>query len=656
LIIILSACNAQTLNSSQTFGLFATKGEPLELLQLETKGTAEGPYTEIQYTFLYRNPNNNTIQTKFMFPTTENAVFHKFEATIQNQTLAAKIINTPANDTQNPQASHNSEDSLSIPADQTVQIIFSMIQPLKTYFDLFYELTIPAFLNSSHPSLQHWNVQIEVRSIDREISIFHNPTHDLTPEHSFYHLGSRIFWNATIPPNQDFTVYFGPSENESPQVILAAHPQDPNDQVLLLNSIPDRDYGNLNTRFIQETLQNKTSNGLLRIKDIVLKDYMWEYGKACLFVIDRGDSMKGSKIESLKSKLKTLISDFAPYCYDYDILSFGRTFELYGDRYDSDTHNINMTIEWIDNLEADMGESDLLKTLQYIRSWGYKFWYKYRGGGTGIILTGEDISNSLEVIQAMRQFSAIVTIGNDTSKDIIKSLTNTDGTQIKIVLENENLEDKILDLLEASYTRLKYYFGLSLTCWDSEYGLVYKLENDPNHDDFLRKWVYLPNKTEIVFCDGKIEIVRIDFSSYGHRHEINTSQFKKTENTDIWHKIAYDSKIKELLQENSNTTQEKIMNLSLHYQISSPFTSLVLQISGEAIYSSDFFDLSNFNKQPSQPPVNIVNIDQKDTIIPKNDVPDVPIEYGVKYYAHFIGCLIGLYFEIFANIFVKFFF
>jgi len=93
--LLIIALSAPHVSSSQSFGLFPTTDQPpLELIKLGTQVKVEGEsYAKIQYTFIYKNPFDNPIQTKFVFPPTRNAIFHKFEATIQNQTFTTKIVN-----------------------------------------------------------------------------------------------------------------------------------------------------------------------------------------------------------------------------------------------------------------------------------------------------------------------------------------------------------------------------------------------------------------------------------------------------------------------------------------------------------------------------------------------------------------------------------
>src|SRR3712207_6264168 len=81
-----------TLATSQKYGLIANNGEPLQLLDLQTKALIEGPYAEIQYIHVYHNPYDQPLVTKFNFPRTDTSIFHKFEAVFQNQTIVGQIM------------------------------------------------------------------------------------------------------------------------------------------------------------------------------------------------------------------------------------------------------------------------------------------------------------------------------------------------------------------------------------------------------------------------------------------------------------------------------------------------------------------------------------------------------------------------------------
>jgi len=622
LIIILCACYAQTLQNSQSFGLFATKGEPLELLKLETKATTEGPYVEIQYAFLYKNPSQTTIQAKFVFPPTMNAVFHKFEATIQNQTISAKVVENPANQIQSPQGINDSDldsdlsdDFLNIPAQETMHIIFAMSQPLNHLFNILYELKLPAFINDSIPGLESCHFQIELRSHDPFV-VLSNPSHELIPHTSEEHANSQTIykavWNATITPDKDFIVYFGPENLQKPQFILAAHPRDPQDHVLLLNSIPE---GRLTAQDAQKIFENYTNDTMIKLMRIAFSMLMMDE-PSCLFIIDRSDSMKGAKIESLKQKLKQLV-EYSPYCDDYSFLSFGSSFELH--KIETRRYaNRNDIYEWIDTIKADMGGSDLLKALKYLFDNEQDYSYPT------IILTDGDISHPDQVIKYLKSISAIVAIGDETSDDIIKYLARADGGQIDFVLANEGLERKIFNLLQENHSSDEFSYGYSVKCWDSQNQVVYKEKKMMYYDfydqqELFREWFYLSNLINMETCDIKIE--GSDECDGDLFDKAKISKAHLIEGTDIWHKVAYDAKIKQLqkkfqylIPQEQKAIQEQILHLALRYQILSPFTSLVLPTTSSS--STNFFDLSKFNKPPSKTPVDLSNF-----VVPKNYIP-----------------------------------
>jgi len=535
------------------------------------------------------------------------------------------VIENPANrilsaEGRNNSDSDSSEDFLNIPAQETVQIIFAMSQPLKHLFNILYELKLPAFINGSIPGLQSCHFQIELRS-NHPFVVLSNPTHQLIPNISEEHANSKniykAVWNATIAPDQDFIIYFGPKNLQKPQFILAAHPQSPQDHVLLLNSIPK---WRLTAQHAQKMFENYTNDTMIKMMNYAF-DMAMMAEPSCVYIIDRSDSMKGAKIESLKQKLKQLI-EYSPYCYKYSFLSFGSSFELYAketDRYDDKSD----VYKWIDTIEADMGGSDLLKALKYLSSDNsdnsddYNDWdYPIR-----IILTDGDVSHPDQVIKYLKGISAIVAIGDETSNNIIKYLA--DGGQIDFVLANEGLEGKIFDFMEANYDSLQFSYGYSIKCWNSQNQEICKekelVDIDSYQPELFRRWFYLSNITNLETCDIKIEGAHENHGEIFNKAKISNTHILK--GSDIWHKVAYDAKIKQLQEDYHRLTpqkqkaiQEQLLNLALQYQVLSPFTSPALPIMSSS--STKFFDLSSFNKPSLKPPVDLSNF-----VVPKNYIP-----------------------------------
>jgi Ca-activated chloride channel family protein len=167
ILLLFSACILHA--SASKFGLKTAKGEPLELLELKTKALVEGPYAEIQYIQTYKNPLNHTVETEFHFPRTDSSIFHKFEAVFKNHTLVGRVLeketakkmfdwNTQRGNTvAYSERSQVAPDVMNIkvgniPANETVEIIFSVIQPLETIINKFYELKLPVVLTERYSS------------------------------------------------------------------------------------------------------------------------------------------------------------------------------------------------------------------------------------------------------------------------------------------------------------------------------------------------------------------------------------------------------------------------------------------------------------------------------------------------------------------------
>jgi len=151
------------------FGLISRNQEEQSpsLLDLKTKALLQGPYAEIQYIHTYKNPYDHALETEFYFPRTENSVFHKFEAVFRNQTIVGEILEkTKAkekyewNVEQGNTVAYSERNTLTpdvmkiqvgnIPANESVEIIFSVIQPLEVIINKFWGFTLPSVLTERY--------------------------------------------------------------------------------------------------------------------------------------------------------------------------------------------------------------------------------------------------------------------------------------------------------------------------------------------------------------------------------------------------------------------------------------------------------------------------------------------------------------------------
>ena len=188
--------------------------KPLLLLRLQTKAFIQSAYAEIQYIQVYMNPYNHPVETQFNYTHIKNSIFHKFEAVFRNQTIVGRIFDKRKAKEIYDRESHlkNSNQNVEriylgeIPAFETVEIRFSVIQPLKIIMNQFWSLTLKA---PSHRSFsQAWDVEAEIKS-NQPFNYINNPSHNIKPE--LFESNSKYYkgvWNATVPLNENFVIHF----------------------------------------------------------------------------------------------------------------------------------------------------------------------------------------------------------------------------------------------------------------------------------------------------------------------------------------------------------------------------------------------------------------------------------------------------------------
>jgi hypothetical protein len=262
------------------YGLVSNNNEPLDLLTLQSNVLVEGPYAHVEYIQIYHNSYSRPLETRFYFPRTDSSIFYHFEATFQNKTIIGHISekeaakreyqrnvqrgNTVAYAERNAQTPDVMEIKVgNIPAGESVEIKFSVIQPLDVMVNKFWGFTLPSVLTERYtpasvnaakvPEIRtvgvqsseykDWKISVEIMS-NSQFTYISNPSHHFKPEMSQVAVGTnssiyKAFWNMTIVPNKDFIVYFRPQTLEVPSTILATHPTYPNDHVLLFNFIPE---------------------------------------------------------------------------------------------------------------------------------------------------------------------------------------------------------------------------------------------------------------------------------------------------------------------------------------------------------------------------------------------------------------------------------
>jgi len=606
--------------------------ESLNLLDLKTKAVIEGPYAEIQYIHVYKNPYDHALETEFYFPRTESSVFYKFEAVFRNQTIVGKILektkakemyewnvergNTVAYSERNALTPDVMQVQVgNIPAHEDVEIRFSVIQPLEVVINKFWGFTLPSVLTEryapssvdpsevpniqnvdlKHSSYKDWKIEVEIKS-DQPFKYINNPSHNLEPVLSESSKIYKAIWNVTVVPNKNFVVYFRSDKIEHPSTILATHPNHTDDHVMLINFIPQ--LNNLDVKEAQKSL-DQGQEGFLRLKKLALKEDVESAKGEFIFVIDRSGSMNGARIINLKKALEKFLT-ILPKDSLFNILSFGSMFSLYKPESLRFTpENLKESVEWIATIDADMGGTEILPALQSATQVPQVQGYPR----TIMVLTDGDVFNPGEVINHVRENSqkvrvCSVGIGHGASEYLLKNIAKAGRCTSEFVLDNEDIGDKAIYMIKAAISQYLEDLESSIECFDSKNKAVFKEETKLGlllKDEPFKKWVYFNNISDLEYCNVKISYFN-SLKKQKATEEFRVDGFKTAEVTSVWHKVAYDSKLKELDLEvkaerrdfdHTEEVKAKIIELSLKYQVLSDYTSFLAVLEESTVDPQD---------------------------------------------------------------------
>lgn len=579
----------------------------------------EAPYKEIQYLSTYRNPKDHPVEAVFHFPRNGDFIFHRFEAIFHNKTLVGKITTRGDNHTEPEPCSEVVKITVGeLQANATVQILFVVIQPLKVVLNKFFELKFPAITSQESlfifdQELKEWNIQVDITS-KKPLTILSNPTHRFSPEKCQSTNSNKAFWNVTTTPDQDFTVYFAPERLSDIETLSVTHPDDPNDHIFQFAALPDMRF--FSNAFVQNALQNASDDGMLTLQKAAFNHDQRIFPPQYIFMIDRSDSIKGARFETLKKALIDILQ-LLPERNEIEILSFGSTFEFYKIkgkyRYADGSPTVKEAIEYVKTLEADMGEKDLLKAMNAVNGHSWDLLYNR----AVIILTDGEISFPDKIAELVGKDSRYVktcTLGvgaNEGSKSLLQEIANAGKCQSEFIGENEDLGEKAFHLMQSSVERFGFDLVSLFLCQDHSGEMVREDGCEACSlppDIIVDSWFYLDNVPDIkscryiveVYCEGR-EIL------YEKEGQISNFDNATITDTNFYHKIAYSDKLKSKEAKlkrgfyNSefrdlNSIKQNVVDRSIKYQILSGFTQLV-PVLQETIHPAHVTAQSNRNIQ-----------------------------------------------------------
>ncbi|CAD8149842.1 unnamed protein product [Paramecium octaurelia] len=314
-----------------------------------------------------------------------------------------------------------------------------------------------------------------------------------------------------------------------------------------------------------------------------------------LFIIDRSGSMSGSRIKKAKEALILFLRSL-PQDSEFNIISFGSQYQpLYevSKRYTQEF--LEQAILHVEKMEADMGGTEILtplKSMVYDASYG-----KSKNTTLNVFLLTDGETSADPIIELVKSNNRAQTriytlgIGQGCSQYLIKSVAEVGNGKYQIVSDKEDINEKVIDLLEDSLTPYLQAFTL-----ESNVVNVASIIPNPESIVCLKKnqeltiQVLFPMEQQYENLEFKINCFDPQNQKkiqYSVRLNLNQSL-----NNEYFHKLAayklityYENSIKYNQQQvnfiklnKENLDQQDIIDLSVQNQILCSKTAFVSQL------------------------------------------------------------------------------
>ncbi|CAD8209061.1 unnamed protein product [Paramecium pentaurelia] len=189
-----------------------------------------------------------------------------------------------------------------------------------------------------------------------------------------------------------------------------------------------------------------------------------------LFFIDRSGSMSGVRIKRAKQSLILFLKSLPEDCR-FNIISFGTVFRsLWSDSKQYSQTTLEEAISHVNSMEANMQGTEIFKPLQdivYNKQYG-----KSKTTTLNIFLLTDGEVDAAPIIDLVKRNNQAETrvytlgIGEGCSQYLIKQLAEVGNGKYQFVSDNEDINAKVIDLLEDSLTPYLQGFNLesNITC------------------------------------------------------------------------------------------------------------------------------------------------------------------------------------------------
>ena len=580
----------------------------------------------ISLTQEYINSSINSIETEFFFSVSDHACFYGFEAEIDEQIMIGQVKEkqeAKAEYEQNKaqgnivaysEINKEVQDIMKInignvPPNKLIKIKYSFLQELDVCLNKFWKLLIPATLtprynsntnvnenlldlqdyqNFAFPQVKQgyeWTIIVNINSMT-EISFIRSPSHEINViSLDNFRTKFQVQFKKNEIPNKDFTLLFRNFSLNQTKVSLAQNKEEENPFCAMINFMP-----NFNPSSDEDAYQAFLQNSAKTNYEVNLMNAKGEY----IFLLDRSGSMSGKRIKMATDALKLFIKSLPSDSY-FNIIGFGSTFQMCLPASSKTSENlIRKTLDMIENTGADLGGTEIYKPLlEALKSQKISQYPK-----NIFILTDGDVSNVssiLSLINENNDLSRVYTIGvgNGCSREIIVEGAKLGKGKHEFIAENEDMNEKIIGLLEDSITPFLSDFKMTY-----DINLINIIAPLPESINFIRKneefkvFAFL-NKNLMLTKQTVLKIqyfdsflkknVSMEIPIYlndllinnDYLHKYGAFQVIKRIQRNLIYERIYDS---DIYLAKKDDLESYCLNFALKYQIITPFTSFICVI------------------------------------------------------------------------------
>ena len=293
-----------------------------------------------------------------------------------------------------------------------------------------------------------------------------------------------------------------------------------------------------------------------------------------IFLIDQSGSMSGYRMKVASQALILFLQSIPVGSY-YQIIGFGSNFELYDKKpKEYNKENIKISLKIIEELEANLGGTDIYSPLKYIYD-NPQYYDEINLPRNIFLLTDGYINNKAETLNLIEVNSSIyniysIGIGKDFDEDLIKNAGVIGRGNYNFCENLDNLNSIIASEIKKCSTSTNCLIK-EMKCNLDNNNLISNIFPKVIRDDYAINLYYLVKKVDKKNEKINLNIKYKESEIIEKNYEISPERITKGEEL---FKIA----INNYMMKNYNLTEEQKLELALKYQIFTKDTSLFAEV------------------------------------------------------------------------------